>query len=85
MKRLIAALAALAMLSGEGLAPTPAVAAENCCWLYCETYRDACFWTLRDDREYCEAWYEGCIDGCQYPGGPTSEGGGFGGGGGGTF
>lgn len=78
MKRLIAAFAALAMLSGGG-APAVGVAtaeAAQCCWLYCEAYRDTCVFTFREDREYCNAWYEGCIDGCQYPGGPTSGGGG---------
>lgn len=86
MKRLVTALAALAVLlgsPGDGV-PTAEAAEANCCWLYCETYRDTCFWTMRDDREYCEAFYQGCIDGCQYPGGPT-QGGGFGGGGGGAF
>lgn len=70
MKRLVAALAALAMLAGGGATPAGvAEAAEaSCCWLYCEAYRDFCFWTLREDREYCDAWFQGCIDGCQYPG-----------------
>ncbi len=82
MKRLLAVLTALAMLAGGGATPSGvAEAAEaSCCWLYCETIRDTCWLTMRDDRELCEAYYEGCIDGCQYPGGPTS-----GGGGGGSF
>lgn len=79
MKRLIAALAALAMLSGGGAEPAAAAKAD-CCWMYCEAYRDTCFWTFREDRDYCDAWYQGCMDGCQYPGGPTQ-----GGGGGGAF
>jgi hypothetical protein len=80
MKRLIAALTALAMLAGGGATPSgmaeAAEAAESCCWIYCESIRDGCWFTFREDREYCDAWYQGCIDGCQYPGGPTSGGGG---------
>lgn len=77
MKRLIAALAALGLLFAGDAAPPPAEAAEaatatSCCWLYCEMYRDLCFWTMRDDREYCDAWYVGCIDGCQYGKSPES-------------
>lgn len=83
MKRLIAVLAALAMLAGSGAAPSgTAEAAESCCWIYCEAYRDSCWFLFPNDREYCEAWFEGCMDGCQYPG---SSGGGGGGGGGGAF
>ena len=88
MKRLIAVIAALAILTGGGAAPSgiaeAAEASESCCWIYCEAYRDTCWFTFREDREYCDAWYQGCMDGCKYPGGPTS-GGGFGGGGGGGF
>jgi hypothetical protein len=78
MKRLIAVLAAFAITLGGRGGPSPAEAAEaaaattSCCWLYCETYRDLCFWTMRDDREYCDAWYAGCIDGCQYGRSPES-------------
>lgn len=79
MKRLIAVLAALAITLGGRGGPSSAEAAEaataaatSCCWLYCETYRDLCFWTMRDDREYCDAWYAGCIDGCQYGRSPES-------------
>lgn len=86
MKRLFGALAALSLLIGGSPAPPAAEAAEAaaCCWLYCESYRDFCYFTLREDRDLCDAYYQGCIDGCNYPGGPTS-GGGFGGGGGGGF
>jgi hypothetical protein len=78
MKRLIAVLAAFAIALGARGGPPLAEAAEaatsatSCCWLYCETYRDLCFWTMRDDREYCDAWYQGCIDGCQYGRSPES-------------
>lgn len=80
MKRLIAALATLVVLAGGRAEPTPAAEAD-CCWLYCETYRDLCKFTNREEPELCDAFYEGCIDGCKYPGGPTS---GAGTGGGGT-
>jgi hypothetical protein len=78
MKRLVAVLTAMAMLAGGGATPSGiAEAAEaQCCWLYCEAVRDTCWFTSRDDRDLCDAFYQGCIDGCQYPGGPTSGGGG---------
>ncbi|MFW6088764.1 MAG: hypothetical protein ACODAB_03355 [Gemmatimonadota bacterium] len=79
MHRLIAVLAALAMLAGSGAAPSgmaDAAKAEAGCWLFCESYRDVCWFTFTDEREYCDAWYQGCRDGCEYPGGPTSGGGG---------
>lgn len=80
MKRLIIALAALAMLGGDGASPdaTADAAEAECCWAYCEAYRDVCKILFRADREYCDAWYQGCLDGCKYPGGSTSDGGGGG-------
>jgi len=78
MKRLITVLAAVVVtLGGNGGTPVAEASAAtvttaSCCWLYCESYRDLCFWTMRDDREYCDAWYQGCIDGCQYGKSPES-------------
>lgn len=83
MRRLTAALAALAMLAGSGATPAGIAEAAKAgagCWLFCESYRDVCWFTFTEEREYCSAWYEGCMDGCQYPGGSTS-----GSGGGGAF
>lgn len=82
MKRLLAVLTALAMLAGGGATPSgmAEAAVASCCWLYCDAVRDTCWIVFRDDRDLCEAHYEGCLDGCQYPGGPTS-----GNGGGGSF
>lgn len=78
MKRLLAVLTAVAMLAGGGATPSGmAEAAESSyCWLYCEAVRDVCWVTFRDDRDICDAYFQGCVDGCQYPGGPTSGGGG---------
>lgn len=78
MKRLITMVTALAVLlaGGPGLEVEDAAAARaaeaECCWLYCEAYRGICQYTFDEDNEFCDAWYRGCIDGCQYPGGPTS-------------
>lgn len=79
MKRLMSVLAALVVVLGADgtrrrvvAAESAAAATTSCCWLYCEMYRDTCFWTMRDDREYCDAWYQGCIDGCQYGKSPES-------------
>lgn len=66
MKRFVIALAALVIVAGAPV-PAPVAAAEaSCCWLYCESYRDLCVHLSRLDGEYCDAWYQGCIDGCQY-------------------
>ena len=60
------------MLYGSHAAGAPtelAIAAESDkatrCWLYCESYRMMCEQALPDDREYCGAFYEGCIYGCK--------------------
>ena len=77
MRRLIAGLTALfVVLGGNPVTPVAQADAQtSCCWLYCESFRDLCSWTASDDRDYCDAWYEGCIDGCQYP--SSSESGAF--------
>ncbi|MFQ5529457.1 MAG: hypothetical protein ACE5FP_03835 [Gemmatimonadota bacterium] len=69
MKRRMALAASLLALAGS----TPTATAEaaeageaSCCWLYCESYRMICEGSFGEDEEYCEAFYEGCIDGCQY-------------------
>lgn len=82
MKRLIAVLTAFVMLAGGGATPSGvAEAAEaSCCWLYCEGVRDTCWFIFKEDRDMCDAYYQGCIDGCQYPGASAS-----GNGGGGSF
>jgi len=71
MRRLIAALAALAMLAVSGPAPSgiaEAAEAQAGCWLFCESYREVCWFAFPEEREYCDAWYQGCRDGCEYPG-----------------
>lgn len=72
MKRLTVLAASLFILAAgapTGTARAAQADGASCCWLYCESYRMICEQTLREDREYCEAFYEGCIDGCQYPNG----------------
>lgn len=70
-RRTVLAISLLMVAAGE---PTAAVHAaqvegDSCCWLFCESYRMICEGTFGEDEEYCEAFYEGCIDGCQYPAG----------------
>lgn len=73
MKRLMTLVAALVVLLGGGpdLSVSKAEARTQCCWLYCEAYRDVCKLTFDEDAGHCNAFYDGCIDGCRYPG-PTS-------------
>jgi len=71
MKRLITLTVGMLVLLGA--IPTDlaraAATEESCCWLYCESYRMICEGSFGEDEEYCQAFYEGCIDGCQYEGG----------------
>lgn len=80
MKRLIVALAALAITAGGGgVTGGTAVAAEvPCCWKYCEVIRTGCKIAFPNDRDLCDSWFEGCIYGCQYPGPSGGSGGGGG-------
>ena len=78
MKRLMIIAAATSVLAASDNLKA-AVAAEvaettdaECCWLYCEAYRDLCEYAFEEDKDHCDAFYEGCIDGCRYPNGPTS-------------
>jgi hypothetical protein len=69
MKRLTILVASLFVLAPGG--PTGTVQAKEAddsyrCWLFCESYRMMCEQALTNNPEYCEAFYEGCIDGCQY-------------------
>lgn len=71
MKRLtvlVASLLALAAGAPSETARAAEAASESCCWLYCESYRMVCERSFGEDGEYCQAFYEGCIDGCQYSG-----------------
>lgn len=72
MKKLMTLMAGLFLLSGAAstdFARAAIAAEESCCWLYCESYRMICEGSFGEDEEYCQAFYEGCIDGCQYGGG----------------
>ena len=72
MKKLMMLVASLFLVSGAVQADAVRAAAaedESCCWLYCESYRMICEGSFGEDEEYCQAFYEGCIDGCQYEGG----------------
>lgn len=78
MRKLVITAAACVVAAASG-GPERALAAEaaeaadaECCWLYCETYRDLCEYAFEEDADHCDAFYEGCIDGCRYPDGPTS-------------
>jgi hypothetical protein len=78
MKRLSTMVAALGVLLGGGPdlqvaeAEAAKAAGADCCWLYCESYRGICQYAFNEDNEYCDAFYQGCVDGCRYPDGPTS-------------
>jgi len=68
MKRLHVLVASLFVLAaGAPVGTAGAAEADRAsrCWLYCESYRMMCEQALPDDREYCEAFYEGCMDGCK--------------------
>ena len=67
MKRLTVLVASLFLLAGGAPTRTVLAAQASCCWLYCESYRTICQISFGEDEEYCDAFYEGCIDGCQYP------------------
>lgn len=72
MKKLMMSFGCLMLLFGAvptDLARAAATEDESCCWLYCESYRMICEGSFGEDEEYCQAFYEGCIDGCQYAGG----------------
>ena len=72
MKKLTMSFGCLVVLLGAvptDLARASAAEEESCCWLYCESYRMICEGSFGEDEEYCQAFYEGCIDGCQYRGG----------------
>ena len=72
MKKLMMLTAGLLLTSGgllTDLARAAVAEDESCCWLYCESYRMICEGSFGEDEEYCQAFYEGCIDGCQYQGG----------------
>ncbi len=72
MKRLTVLAASLLALAGgapTGTALAAVAKHSSCCWLYCEAYRTICQASFGEDENYCDAFYEGCIDGCQYPSG----------------
>lgn len=72
MKKLMISFGCLVVLFGAmptDLARAAAAEEASCCWLYCESYRMICEGSFGEDGEYCQAFYEGCIDGCQYRGG----------------
>ncbi|TFG63294.1 MAG: hypothetical protein E4H28_06595 [Gemmatimonadales bacterium] len=69
MKRLTVLAASLLVLAAgvpAGTARAAKAESNSCCWLYCESYRMICERSFGEDGEYCKAFYEGCIDGCQY-------------------
>lgn len=64
MRRILAAGAALVMISAAG--PTAPAAEADLCRLYCESVTVGCkvtFGTIDDD--YCESWRDGCTAGCE--------------------
>lgn len=70
MRRLILALAAVAILAAGTADPKPAraatVAATNWCFLYCDSIYLGCKALVgKVDEEACKAWREGCIEGCK--------------------
>jgi hypothetical protein len=72
MRQHVALAVSLLILAGSAPGGTVQAAETedaSCCWLYCESYRMICEGSFGEDEEYCEAFYEGCIDGCQYSGG----------------
>ena len=72
MKRLMVLAASMFVLAGgapTGTAQAAVAEHASCCWLYCESYRTMCQASFGEDERYCEAFYQGCIDGCQYPNG----------------
>lgn len=70
IRRFVTGGFAVAVLLGSGTPPRAVAAEAECCWLYCETYRDMCQFLSDLDPQYCDAWYQGCIDGCQFSKGP---------------
>ena len=57
----------IVVLAGVAVSAPPAEAeAKKICGLYCDAIHKACSASIGLwDYESCEAWHEGCLDGCE--------------------